>query len=76
LHGRDAVRHYWTRQWQSIDSSVEPVGSTESADARIAVEVRQVVRDLDGTLMSEGTVSHVYALRDGLVARMDIVKRD
>jgi ketosteroid isomerase-like protein len=73
IQGRDAVREYWTRQWQSIDSSVDPVGFADAGDGRIAVTVQQVVRDLDGAAMSEGRVSHVYTLRDGLVARMDIV---
>jgi hypothetical protein len=39
----------------------------------VAVEVRQSVRDLDGRLLSKGVVTHVYELRDGLVARMDVV---
>jgi len=72
LQGREAVRDYWTRQWQAIDSSVEPTAFTPSGD-RVAVTVHQIVKDLDGNVMSEGTVSHVYTLRDGLVARMDIV---
>jgi ketosteroid isomerase-like protein len=75
VHGHDAVRDYWTRQWAAIDSSVEPVGFTEAEDGRIAVEVQQTVKDLDGNVLSEGLVSHVYTLRDGLVARMDIVAR-
>jgi len=73
VHGTDAVRDYWTRQWAAIDSSVEPVGFTETQDGRIAVDVQQVVRDLDGTVTHEGRVTHVYTLRDGLVTRMDIV---
>src|SRR4051794_22435321 len=72
LRGRDAVRAYWTRQWQAIDSHVDPVDFTEAGD-RVAVTVHQVVRDLEGNIASEGRVSHVYTLRDGLVARMDIV---
>ena len=59
-----------------IDSHVEPVAaSAEAADGRVAVAVRQTVRDLDGKVLSEGLVTHVYTLRDGLVARMDIVSR-
>jgi len=73
--GRDAVRDYWTRQFGMIDSHVEPVSFTEAADGRIAVAVRQTVRDLDGQVLSEGLVTHVYTLRDGLVVRMDIVSR-
>jgi hypothetical protein len=30
------------------------------------------VRALDGSLLSEGRVIHVYELRDGLVVRMDV----
>jgi hypothetical protein len=46
-----------------------------TGDCRIAVTVRQSVRDLGGTLLSEGLVSHVYTLRDGLVAWIDLVSR-
>ena len=72
LHGREAVRDYWTRQWSEIDSTVEPVDHTVSGE-RVAVTVHQVVKDLEGNVLSEGRTSHVYTLRDGLVARMDIV---
>jgi hypothetical protein len=34
--------------------------------------VRQLVRDLDGKVLADGTVVHVYEMRSGLVARMDI----
>jgi ketosteroid isomerase-like protein len=72
LQGRDAVRDYWTRQWAEIDGRVEPVGFTERADGMVAVDVKQTVRALDGTLLSEGPVVHVYSFRDGLVTRMDV----
>ena len=72
IQGREAVRDYWTRQFREIDSHVEPVDRTVSGD-RVAVTVHQVVKDLEGNVLSEGRTSHVYTLRDGLVARMDIV---
>ena len=72
ITGRDAVREYWTNQFESIDSHVDPESFTEAGD-RVAVTVHQVVRDLDGNVMSDGTVKHVYTFKDGLVARMDIV---
>ena len=71
--GHDAVRAYWTRQFGLIDSHVEPVGFEVKDDGRIVVDVHPVVRDLDGGLLSDGHVRHVYTFRDGLVARMDIV---
>jgi hypothetical protein len=70
--GHDAVRAYWTRQFGLIDSHVEPVGFGEDEEGRIVVDVDQVVRDLDGALLSEQRVQHVYTLRDGLIERMDI----
>jgi len=38
----------------------------------VAVEVDQVVRRLDGEVLGEGRVVHVYELRDDLVARMTV----
>jgi hypothetical protein len=72
LVGQAAVRDYWRRQWAEIDPRVDPVAVTETSDGRVHVEVRQVVRDHAGALVAENTVHHVYELRDGLVARMDV----
>ena len=47
-HGHAAVRAYWTRQFGLIDSRVEPVGFATRAGGTVAVNVHQVVRDLDG----------------------------
>jgi ketosteroid isomerase-like protein len=67
LHGREAVREYWTRQWAAIDSRVDAVGFEEREDGRVAVLVDQTV---DGN--PAGRVTHVYAFRDGLIERMDV----
>jgi ketosteroid isomerase-like protein len=70
--GRAAVRGYWTRQFQVIDSRVEPESFTTDADGRVAVDVHQVVHDAAGELLSDGHVKHVYTVRDGLIERMEI----
>jgi hypothetical protein len=70
--GHAAVREYWTRQFGLIDSHVEPQGFSTDEQGRVVVDVHQVVRDLDGGLLADSRVEHVYTLRDGLVARMDI----
>jgi hypothetical protein len=70
--GRDAVRDYWLRQWSEIDPTVEPQAVTELADGRIAVDVHQTVRALDGTLLGESDVRHVYRFDGGLIVRMDV----
>jgi hypothetical protein len=72
LAGREAVRRYWTRQWAAIDPRVEPLEVTPMPDGRIAVEVLQTVRSLDGALIAEGRVRHVYAFSGELIARMDV----
>lgn len=73
VYGRAAVRSYWTRQWAQLDPRVAPVTVSTRADGRVAVDVHQVVRDLNGELLSDGRVFHIYELHDGLVARMDVV---
>lgn len=72
VHGRDAVRDYWTRQWAEIDPTVEPQSVTELPDGSVAVDLRQTVRDLDGALLAESDVRHVYRFDGELVARMDV----
>jgi hypothetical protein len=72
LRGREAVRAYWLRQWSEIDPTVEPQAFTTRPDGRIAVDVHQKVRSLDGALLAEGDVRHVYAFDGDLVTRMDV----
>jgi len=72
--GREAVRDYWTRQFEAIDGRVEPTGFSVGEDGRISVSVHQVVRGLDGAVLADHMVTHVYAFRDGLVERMDVVE--
>jgi ketosteroid isomerase-like protein len=74
LAGKDAVRDYWTRQFEQIDPRVEPRRFAATADGRVAVTVHQRVRALDGTLLADREVTHVYAFRDGLVVRMDVIE--
>jgi len=72
LRGSETVREYWTRQWSEIDPTVEPRGFTTLADGRIAVEVHQTVRGLDGSLLGEADVTHVFGFDGDLIARMDV----
>lgn len=72
LRGHEAVRSYWTRQWAEIDPRVEPGVITTRPDGRLAVDVHQVVRDLSGEVVSDTHVFHVYEMRDGLIARMEV----
>lgn len=71
--GRDAVRAYWTRQFDSISSTVEPEQFDPQPDDSVTVTVHQVVRDAktDG-LLTDTRVLHRYWLEDGLIVRMDV----
>lgn len=70
--GHDAVREYWTRQWSEINPKVNPVAITERPDGKVEVEVKQVVKDFDGNILFDGITRHVYSVKDGLLAGMDI----
>jgi len=79
VHGREAVRAYWTRQWTMVSPHVEPLGFHRTAEGTIIADVRQSVRDLDGNPLQgqahglkDKTVGHVFHLREGKVARFDI----
>ena len=72
--GRDDVRDYWRRQFEQIDPRVEPHRYSDAGDGRVAVAVHQVVRALDGTLLADREVTHVYSFRDGLVVHMDVIE--
>ena len=74
VHGHQAVREYWTRQWTQIDPYGEPQRFTDDDAGRAVVDVHQVVRDLAGRVVSDQMVQHIYEIRDGLVTRMEIRK--
>jgi ketosteroid isomerase-like protein len=72
VHGQQAVREYWERQWKVIDPHVEPVQIEVDESGRQVVTVHQVVRDLTGRVLLDRAVQHIYAIEDGLIRKMDI----
>ena len=70
--GHNDVRDYWLRQWHELNPQVEPTGIRERADGRLEVAVHQIVRDMQGKLLFDGSVRHIYTLQDGLLKQMDI----
>ncbi|HEU4884113.1 MAG TPA: nuclear transport factor 2 family protein [Longimicrobium sp.] len=72
VHGHQGIREYWTRQWTLIDPHVEPLSFTPLDDGRIAVAVRQVVRDSEGKLLVDQRVQHVYRIENHRVREMEI----
>ena len=71
VHGRDAVREYWTRQFKMIDSRVNPL-KIENDAGKVVLTIHQLVKDLDGEVLQDTTVTHIYRLEDGLIKSFEI----
>ncbi len=71
LRGAQAVREYWTRQFQLIDSHVEPEEFVEQG-ARVLVVVHQRVRRLSTGTQDDRRVGHLYTFRGTKVVRMQV----
>lgn len=72
VHGHEAVRAYWTQQWALINPYVEPTKFQLDEYGRIVVDVHQVVHNLDGDLLVDQIVHHIYTIEDGVIQQMDI----
>jgi hypothetical protein len=70
--GKEEIRAYWTRQWGEFDPHVEPLAMTEEDGGKIRVRVHQVVKSLQGEVLFDGEVLHVYTVKGGLIAAMDL----
>ena len=79
VHGREAIREYWTGQWAIVSPHVEPLSFDKAADGSVVVTVQQSVRDLEGRPVQEQAhgprervVGHVFRFQEGKVTRFDI----
>jgi hypothetical protein len=70
--GKEEIRAYWTRQWREFDPCVEPLAITEVGGNKVRVRVHQVVKSLQGDLLSDSEVLHVFTVTAGLIAAMDL----
>lgn len=70
--GKEEVRAYWTRQWNAFDPHVEPLAMTEENGGKTCVRVRQLVKSLQGDVLSDSEVLHVFTVKSGLIAAMDL----
>lgn len=72
VDGHNAVKDYWTRQWNELNPVVTPISFTEKPDGKLEVLVHQLVKDLTGTVLWDGTVNHVYTFEKGKIKSMEI----
>jgi hypothetical protein len=71
--GRDAVRAYWLKQWSEINPRVEPLDINTAVDGSVHVRVDQLVRSLDGKILDNKQIEHVYEFDGPFIKRMTIV---
>lgn len=74
VYGPDAVKDYWTNQFQLVSSKVTLLEIKKVKDT-VVINVLQVVHDIYGELLAEGIVKHIFHLKDQKIQRFDIGKK-
>jgi ketosteroid isomerase-like protein len=72
VYGRDAVREYWTRQFTMINPQLEPLEFITENSGRRLVKVHQIVHDLQGRLLLDKTVEHIFTIENGRIKTFEI----
>lgn len=72
VYGHDGVSAYWAKQWNLVDPHVEPLQFATDASGRVVIEVHQVVHDLQGHLLENVMVQHIYRIEGSLIRRMEM----
>ena len=72
VNGPNEIRAYWAEQWSEINPSVEPIAFYPQNDSKILVDVHQVVRNLEGHIISDEHVCHRFTIKNGLIQAMDL----
>ncbi len=70
--GKEEIRAYWTRQWGEFDPHVEPLEITESGNGKVRVRVHQLVKSLQGDVLSDSEVLHVFTVNSGFISAMNL----
>jgi hypothetical protein len=70
--GKEEIRAYWTRQWAEFDPHVDPLAITEGDEGKVRVKVHQRVKNLQGEVLWDGEVLHVFTMHGGLIAAMHL----
>ena len=72
VYGRDAVREYWTNQYNVIQVQLETLKFETDENNRNVVTVHQIVRDLQGNLLADTTVQQIFSIENGLIVLYEI----
>ena len=70
--GKEEIRAYWKRQWAEFDPHVEPMEVLAGAGNETDVRVHQLVKSLQGEVLSDQEVWHTFTINHGLIEGMKI----
>jgi len=70
--GKQDIGAYWTRQWTEFDPHLEVLQVIDHEAGKADVKVHQLVKNLQGDVLSDTELWHVYTIANGLIERMDI----
>src|SRR5215471_10096061 len=70
--GKEEIRAYWIRQWREFDPHVEPLAISEEDGGRIRVRVHQLVKSVQGDILSDSEVLHVFTVNNSIIQAMGL----
>ncbi len=76
VHGRDAVREYWTNQFKAIQPELEILKFETDENNRHVVTVHQIIKDLGDNVLADATVRQIFTIEDGLISLYEIGETD
>ena len=75
VFGHDGVKEYWTRQFKLVDSTVTPLDLKEN-NGKIIIQIHQVVYDLEGVLLTDQFVIHIFTMDGDKISQFEIGYQD
>ena len=71
VYGHNGVREYWSRQFSMISSKLTPL-EIDIANETVRIKAHQVVHDLNGKLLADEIVYHIFQLRGNKIAEFGV----
>jgi nuclear transport factor 2 (NTF2) superfamily protein len=72
VHGREAVREYWTNQFKVIQVQLETLKFEMDDKNRNVVTVHQIVKDLQGNLLADMTVKQIFTIENSVIVLYEV----
>ncbi len=74
VKGHNEFREYWAKQWEMVDTDVEPVSINYDKCGKVTANVHQVIRDLKENIIKDEIVLHICLVEDNLIKHMQVEK--